>query len=314
MRRTLRTMGLASMLAMPNLQRTMAFAVMTIAVALAHSVAANGQDAVATHGGTLVKSAKAPFEVVITRDLIRIFPLTPSGKPVDTSRLTGKASFYHPNSPKQVWFSRDLQPTAAAAGQVSSSLDLTVGMGTFPPDGLNVAFEISGLADPAEPKAQFTVPVSMKVVAAPIYQARATKADDAAIAAQRTCRVSGQALGSMGAPIKMTRGGSATYLCCQSCVKKVQAAPDTFLPQAAVPIVNQEIKMEKATKADEAAITAQKLCKVSGEELTSMGGPLKLTLGGKSILVCCQSCIKDVKANPDKFFNDVTATKSDGGK
>jgi hypothetical protein len=33
----------------------------------------------------------------------------------------------------------------------------------------------------------------------------------------------------MGVPVKVTRGGRSVFLCCQACLKKVQADPDKFL-------------------------------------------------------------------------------------
>src|SRR5262249_28624929 len=103
-----------------------------------------------------------------------------------------------------------------------------------------VAFKISGLPDPAEPAAEFTAPVRFTAPArsaAPMTLAFsvATKADEEAIAAQRVCKVSGEDLGSMGVPIKATRGASSTFLCCRGCMAKVQANPDRFLGANAEP-------------------------------------------------------------------------------
>lgn len=57
-----------------------------------------------------------------------------------------------------------------------------------------------------------------------------------------------------------------------------------------------------ATEADKAAIAAQKVCKVSGEPLDSMGGPLKVTLGDRSTFVCCKECVDKIKAEPDRYL------------
>jgi hypothetical protein len=64
--------------------------------------------------------------------------------------------------------------------------------------------------------------------ALPITVARAAQADQATINAQRVCPVSGKPLGSMGGPIKVVRGNRAVFLCCQGCVRTVQAAPDRY--------------------------------------------------------------------------------------
>jgi hypothetical protein len=46
--------------------------------------------------------------------------------------------------------------------------------------------------------------------------------------AQWVCKVSGEPLGSMGAPIKVTGGDRSAFLCCQGCVKRIQANPDRY--------------------------------------------------------------------------------------
>jgi hypothetical protein len=185
------------------------------------------------HGGVVSSAAVYRFEVLFERGGLKVYPLTKDGKPLDTSRLAGTATFYHPNSPNP-WFSRELGRGPASADTRPTSLDLAIGLGTVPETGAKVAFKITGLPDQAEPAAEFTTPVRF---AAPLRPAIppalaffvATKADEQAIAAQRVCKVSGEPLGSMGVPVKVTRGASSTFLCCRGCVSKVQADPDRFL-------------------------------------------------------------------------------------
>ena len=55
-------------------------------------------------------------------------------------------------------------------------------------------------------------------------------AEDAKLAkAQKTCPVSGEELGSMGAPIKVTVKDRTVFLCCDMCRKKIVAEPDKYL-------------------------------------------------------------------------------------
>jgi hypothetical protein len=65
--------------------------------------------------------------------------------------------------------------------------------------------------------------------------AKTTAADQRAIAAQRVCAVSGEDLGSMGPPLKVSRGEQSTFICCKGCLKEIQANPDRFLRAAAAP-------------------------------------------------------------------------------
>jgi YHS domain-containing protein len=54
-------------------------------------------------------------------------------------------------------------------------------------------------------------------------------ADQAIAKAQGTCPVSGEALGSMGTPVKKMVGDKAVFLCCPSCEKKFDADPQKYL-------------------------------------------------------------------------------------
>ena len=38
-----------------------------------------------------------------------------------------------------------------------------------------------------------------------------------------------------------------------------------------------------------------------------MGGPLKVTRGDRSVFLCCKSCLKDLRADPDKYLGVATA-------
>ena len=51
----------------------------------------------------------------------------------------------------------------------------------------------------------------------------------AGVGGQKTCPVSGEALGSMGPPVPVTVKGQTIYVCCQGCVESVQRDPDTYL-------------------------------------------------------------------------------------
>lgn len=46
---------------------------------------------------------------------------------------------------------------------------------------------------------------------------------------QKTCPVTGEALGSMGPPIPVSMKGQTIYVCCEGCVKAVQGDPDQYI-------------------------------------------------------------------------------------
>jgi hypothetical protein len=262
----------------------------------------DGHDAPGPHGGFLADSGPYHFEIVFSTTGLKIYPLTADQKPLDASRLTCKATFVHPNAPDKTWFEMPCRVALPASGKAPSALNLDVDLSAVPATGAKVTFEIEGLSDTTAPRARFTVPFALKVPPTVVFTT-ATKTDAAAIAAQKVCKVSGEALGSMGTPIKASLGDRSTFLCCAECQKKFKVSPATYLPAPAA-----EFTVARTTPADQAAITTQKVCKVSGEDLTAMGGPLKVTRGDQSVLICCPSCLKDIKASPDKFFVARTAT------
>jgi hypothetical protein len=273
-----------------------------VLVGLGVTLGHDGHDAPGPHGGVLVESGPYHFEIVFSKTGLKIYPLTTDQKPLDASRLTCKATFVHPNAPDKTWFEMPCRVALPPSGKAPSALNLDVDLSAVPATGAKVTFEIEGLSDTTAPRARFTVPFALKVAPTVVFTT-ATKADEPAIAAQKVCKVSGEALGSMGTRIKASLGDRSTFLCCQECRKKFRVSSATYLPAPA-----GEITIAKATPADQAAIIAQKVCKVSGEDLTAMGGPLKVMRGDQSVLICCPSCLKDIKANPDKFFVARTAT------
>jgi hypothetical protein len=119
-------------------------------------------------GGLIAQSGQHRFEVFFFPTGVRVDPQGPAGEPVDVSRATATATFYHPNSPKP-WFSRSLAPGAAAPGRAPTSLEHAIGLTNVPVRGVKVTFEVTGLPGPAVSTAAFTVP--FEFVPAPVASA-----------------------------------------------------------------------------------------------------------------------------------------------
>ncbi|WP_235908928.1 hypothetical protein [Roseiconus nitratireducens] len=157
-----------------------------------------------------------------------------------------------------------------------------------------------------------------------IHVAVATAADAPAIAKQKVCPVMDEPLGGMGTPIKVTVGDKPIYLCCKGCIKKVQAEPAKYLAmvygdsssgsdsKAEKHSGQMTVSVVRTTPADAPLIAAQKTCPVMDEPLGSMGGPVKLMVGGKPIFLCCRGCIKKVEAEPAKYMAMVDGNRSGG--
>lgn len=222
-----------------SLLKTLATLVSALALSLVLTGASHGQDSagVGPHGGVVHMTKGHQFEVVFNPAGFKVYPQGMDGKPLDAAKLEGKATFYHPNSPEP-WFSRPLG-ASVGAGRSSASLDCPINLSKAPSQGAKVVFEISGLPDRDEAAASFTVPFiltqppAVAVVPRPapaaITYAKAARADQPAVNAQKVCKVSGESLGSMGIPLKVTRGDGSVFLCCRSCLAKVTANPDHYL-------------------------------------------------------------------------------------
>jgi hypothetical protein len=187
------------------------------------------------HGGKVAMTKEYHFEVVFAKDGLKVFPRSHEDQPVDASRLTGTATFYHPNSPKP-WFERKLTATAAGPGKLVSSIGTAIDLSKVPSSGAKAEFKIEGLPEAAETAASFTVPVAMPSTRE-IVAVKATKADEKAVAALKSCPVSKEDLDSMGGPLKVTRGDKSTFICCKGCLKELQTNPDKYFgAQASAPV------------------------------------------------------------------------------
>src|SRR5260370_10382474 len=58
-------------------------------------------------GGTLEMTKHYQFEVIFTTAGLKVYSYGMDGKPLNAAKLSGKATFYHPSTPK-AWFDRPL--------------------------------------------------------------------------------------------------------------------------------------------------------------------------------------------------------------
>jgi hypothetical protein len=62
-----------------------------------------------------------------------------------------------------------------------------------------------------------------------------------------------------------------------------------------------EAALAKLSPEDQKQAKAQGVCPVSKEPLGSMGVPIKVTVGDKSVFICCAGCEKDARDNIEKY-------------
>lgn len=182
-------------------------------------------------------------------------------------------------------------------------------------DGHAVMVCCKGCAKAAEKNSQATLNALAKIqdkvaVAAEIDANLATLSpeDRDAAVAQGFCPVMTEsALGSMGPPVKVDVNGQAVFVCCKGCGKKAQANPDKTL--ATVAALQKQVAQRQDIDASFAALApadrgparAQGYCAVMADNpLGSMGAPVKVKVGDKSVYLCCAGCRRKALADPEK--------------
>ena len=118
--------------------------------------------------------------------------------------------------------------------------------------------------------------------------AKAAPAVDVVVKAQlpsyplKTCPVSGEKLGAMGAPIDHVVDGHLIRLCCKGCVKKADADPKPMIA-----------KIEAAVIREQTPLYPLETCVISGDKMGGeMGPPIDIVEGTRLVRLCCKGCKK----------------------
>lgn len=100
------------------------------------------------------------------------------------------------------------------------------------------------------------------------------------IAVQDICPISGQKLGSMGAPLKVKIGEEKVYICCKGCLQK-------------------QVNAAHWATIHKNFATAQGICPVMENKLSAQA---KWTIvEGRIFYVCCPPCVDKIAADPKKY-------------
>jgi Cu/Ag efflux protein CusF len=70
---------------------------------------------------------------------------------------------------------------------------------------------------------------------------------------------------------------------------------------------------EKLPADDRVLAEKQRLCPSSNEPLGAMGVPIKLSIKGQTVFICCKSCKEEVEKKPDEMLKKV-ASFNEAGK
>lgn len=164
-------------------------------------------------------------------------------------------------------------------------------------------------------------------------------ADRRIVEAQEFCPILDQSrLGSMGAPVKVTIEGQTVFLCCGGCKKDALANPKKTLAKIAELVHGKqspaaepslaaaaqtpddaeaeiEAELAKLSDADRRAAMEQRLCvALDGSRLGSMGTPIKITIEGQTVFLCCEGCKKKALANSQASLSKAAKLKAESQK
>ncbi len=77
-------------------------------------------------------------------------------------------------------------------------------------------------------------------------------------------------------------------------------------PESKVTVAEPDLEdlknIEQLPEADRKLAVAQRICPVTGAALGSMGVPIKITLRGQTVFLCCKGCIGKAKRSPDEML------------
>jgi hypothetical protein len=152
---------------------------------------------------------------------------------------------------------------------------------------------------------------------------------------QRYCPVrTDNQLGIMGKPVKVMVKGQPVLLCCKGCVNKALADATktlakvdevTMRAKAGVVVNAQPSPVPDAGGSKSAKIKAmlaklspedrrlaeeQGYCPETEQALGTMGVPLKVTVKGQTVFLCCKSCEGDAREHADQTLAKVAELKA----
>jgi membrane fusion protein, copper/silver efflux system len=81
-------------------------------------------------------------------------------------------------------------------------------------------------------------------------------------------------------------------------------------PRPAAEKSEKETSLAQLSPEDRRLAERQRVCPVTGEALGEMGEPVKVTVKGETVFLCCDGCKKKALDNPDKTQAAVNKAKS----
>jgi Cu(I)/Ag(I) efflux system membrane fusion protein len=166
--------------------------------------------------------------------------------------------------------------------------------------------------------------------------------DRALVDRQKYCPIlKNNRLGSMGPPVKLDVAGQTVFICCEGCKVQALEEPQQTLAQVAKtrgkaapagspgkaaaaepskpvkkdPEVRIKAALAKLSAADRKLAEEQRFCPVlEDSRLGSMGVPVKLTIEGETVFLCCAGCKDDAQADAKGTLGKIEELKRERRK
>lgn len=253
------------------------------------------------HGGQVAKLNSQFVETVYLPHQVRVYVFDDKGKPASGQSASGSVQFAQEGmKPVDVALAIAQVPTGFQ-DYLAAAIDLS----KVTDDAVKASIAIEGLPSQTERSAKFQQMVHRTSFKPQLVMAELAADDNDKIAKQGTCPVMGTKLGEHGKPIKVIVDSQPLFLCCKACLPKLQKDALSYMTKAGVEhdlSFANAISTQPATDADAQAIKSQGTCPVTGETLGAHGKVLKVSMGDRSVFICCAACLKAIQKEPSKFF------------
>jgi hypothetical protein len=185
------------------------------------------QASLTPHGGEFLVTQANYYEVVYMPLQTRIYLFDKKMQPLSARDVHAQMSLTLPkeSSPRKVAFQYVAHPAGKGEQDyVVAELDIRPIERETP-----ISFELTGLPDRQRPTASYTPLFTPAKVRPYVARVQVTQADNDAIARQRACPVSGQALSPNRQIVKLYIADFALYVFDEDCVSAVEKSPEKYL-------------------------------------------------------------------------------------
>jgi YHS domain-containing protein len=247
------------------------------------------------------------FEVVYQPRETHVYVYRPLQEPLPAQDVRGEVAMQPHYTREAFRFPLRFVPPSAEAPE-ENHLVAAADVSQVPDGEMTVTLTLDNLPLREEPQVTFRQTFALTRPPPRVTVAPLTEADWQGVDRQQVCPVTGARLGSMGTPLKLLLNDQAVYLCCEGCVAKVRENPLAYFRRPAAARRDQDrspapqVAVVPLIAADRAGIDRQQICPVTGGRLGSMGEPIKLTVNGHVLYVCCEGCIRKVQQNPAAYL------------